>query len=431
MNSRPSEPTESGEDAVPGSYVEAAEWLLSLELFGMDFGIGRMTRLLAKLGDPQAAFPAIHVVGSNGKSSTTRLAEAILRAHGKSTGAYLSPHVRTWTERVLVDGQPVGEEEFALAAASVARAARAVDKEGTWGPVTQFEAVTAVGFVLLARAAVEVAVVEAGLGGRLDATNVIAAPVSVLASVGLEHTRWLGDTVAAIASEKLDVVAAGSTLVIPADLNPEALPVAAARAEQVGARIVVAPASSQLSPEGTPPYLSHNLALAAAAAHAFLGLLDEGAVREAVEAGALRMRGRFEPIGEAPRTILDGAHNADGVKALLRALGEAGASHPVVACVSILDDKDAATMIAALGEVVDRFVFTRSAHPRSVDPARLVEVAAKMAGESPSEIVEEPHAALAAARREAGPAGTVVVTGSLYLIADLGRPPGAGGGSTL
>ncbi len=417
-------------EKIPQSFEEAGEWLLGLELFGMDFGTDRMRRLLSVVGDPQDSFRAIHVVGSNGKSSTTRLAEAILRAQGVSTGAYLSPHLGSWTERVLIDGGQAGESDFAAAAADVARAVRQVDGTGEAGPVTQFEAMTAIAFLLFARVGVEAAVVEAGLGGRLDATNVIDAPVCVLVSVGLEHTRWLGETVSAIAAEKLDVVSPASTLVVPADLNPGALDVAVARADEVGARIVVAPASSPLAPPGTAPYLSHNLALAAAAAHAFLGALDDSLVRQAVGSGALDIRGRYEIAGGEPRTILDGAHNADGAAALARALEEEDPGRPVVACLSILDDKDADAMIGALAGVVDRFVFTRSSHPRSISPSRLVEIAGE-AGGRPAGTVEEPHAALESARAAAGPSGTVVAAGSLYLIADLGRPVGARGASTL
>ena len=417
-------------EKIPRSFEEAGEWLLGLELFGMDFGTDRMRRLLSAVGDPQESFRAIHVVGSNGKSSTTRLAEAILRAHGASTGAYLSPHLGSWTERVLIDGGQATEPGFAAAAADVARAVTQVDGTGESGPVTQFEAITAIAFLLFARLGVEAAVVEAGLGGRLDATNVIDAPVSVLVSVGLEHTRWLGDTIAEIAAEKLDVVSPASTLVVPADLDPEALDVAVARAEQVGARIVVAPASSPLAPAGTAPYLSHNLALAVAAAHAFLGALDDSLVLQAVGSGALEIRGRYEIVGSEPRTILDGAHNADGAAALARALEEDTPGRPVVACLSILDDKDAGAMIGSLAGVVDRFVFTRSSHPRSMSPRSLARIAGETGGR-PAETVEEPHAALESARASAGPTGTVVAAGSLYLIADLGRPAGARGASTL
>lgn len=430
MSSRRSEGAPEAAPAVPGSYAQAGEWLLGLELFGMDFGTDRMRRLLGVLGDPQSGFRAIHVVGSNGKSSTTRLTEAILREQGLATGAYLSPHLGTWTERVLVGGEQASEEAFLSAAADVAGAAAEIDGRGEGGPVTQFEALTAIAFLVLARAGVEAAVIEAGLGGRLDATNVIGAPVTACVSVGLEHTRWLGETIREIATEKLDVVVPGSTLVVPADLHPDALAVAVARTGEVGARLVVAPAESPLAPSGTPHYLSHNLALAAAAAHSFLGALDEASIGRAVDSGALLMRGRFEEVGERPTTILDGAHNPDGTAALAETIARSDPGRPVVACLSILDDKDAPAMLASLAAAVDRFVFTRCTHPRAVDPDELRELARAGGIEAP-EAVDDPHAALDRARAIAGPGGTVVATGSLYLIADLGRPAGARGASTL
>ena len=426
MSSPPSEQAGRAPGPSPSSFAEAGRWLLGLELFGMDFGTDRMRRLLGALGNPQRSFRAIHVVGSNGKSSTTRLADAVLRSQGTASGAYLSPHLRSWNERVLVGGAPVGEAAFTAAVARVAQAAPGAAAGG--GPVTQFEALTATAFLLLAEAGVAAAVVEAGLGGRLDATNVLDAPVTVCTSVGLEHTRWLGGTVGEIATEKLDVVAPGSTLVIPADLAPEAFDVAAATAGRRDARLVVAPADSSLAPPGTPPFLRANLALALAACHAFLGAIDEGAAASVLSEGALDIPGRFEIAGRDPLTILDGAHNPDGAAALARAL--AGASGPVVACVAVLDDKDAEGIIGALCGVIDRFVLTSCAHPRSLAPEALGAVASR-AGVEEFELAGEPHDALARARALAGRGGTAVATGSLYLIADLGRERGAGGGSTL
>lgn len=426
MSSPPSEALGSRSHP-PLDYGQAEDWLLGLELFGMDFGTGRMRRLLARLGDPQSRFAAIHVVGSNGKSSTVRITEAILRAQGTPSGAYLSPHLTSWTERVLVGGRPVSGERFSRAASEVAAAAEAEDRSGQGGPVTQFEALTAIAFVLLAEAGVRVAVVEAGLGGRLDATNVIGAPVVACTSVGLEHAAVLGDTVAEIAIEKLDVVGPGATLVVPADLPPDALEVAVRRTSATGARMVVAPRSSPLAPKGTAPYLSHNLALAAAAAHAYLGALDEAAVSRALEAGALEIDGRFQPVGERPLTILDGAHNPDGARALAAAIGSGALPGPVVACMAVLDDKDAAGMIEALRPRVDRFVFTSCSHPRSLSAEEL----ARAAGDAGFETVDGAHAALARARSLAGPDGTALATGSLYLLAELVREPGSGLGATL
>src|SRR4051812_927813 len=186
---------------------DAERLLLSLELFGMRFGLDRMRRLLTALGSPQERFAAVHVVGTNGKSSTVRLAAAILRRHGLRVGAYLSPHLVSFTERVRVDDRDVSGAALAEAVHRALDAAEAVERTLEPGDhVTQFEAITAAAFDHLARAGVDVAVVEAGLGGRLDATNVLPSRVQVLTNVSLEHTRLLGTTVHAIAEQKLAVV---------------------------------------------------------------------------------------------------------------------------------------------------------------------------------------------------------------------------------
>ena len=204
--------------------ADAEAWLLGLELFGMRFGLDRMRRLLTALGSPQDRYGAIHVVGTNGKSATTRMTAAILERHGVRAGSYLSPHLVSFAERIRVGDADIGEEAFAAAVGRARQATQRVDRTLEEGDqVTQFEALTAAALDELACQEVEVAVVEAGLGGRYDATNVLDAPVVVLTNVGLEHTRWLGPTVTDIAREKLAVLPPGGTLVLGADLHPDAL----------------------------------------------------------------------------------------------------------------------------------------------------------------------------------------------------------------
>ena len=204
---------------------EAERYLLSLELFGMRFGLDRMRRLMTALGHPERSFDSIHVVGTNGKSSTTRMIAAILSRHGLGTGAYLSPHLVSFGERIRVGDIDVAPNEFAAAVARAAHAAELVDHSLAGDDrVTQFEALTAAAYSELSRREVEVAVIEAGLGGRYDATNVIPSQVQVLTGVGLEHTRWLGPTIADIAREKLAVVQEGATLVLTSSQNSRALP---------------------------------------------------------------------------------------------------------------------------------------------------------------------------------------------------------------
>src|SRR4051794_8921718 len=206
------------------TYAESERYLLSLELFGMRFGLDRMRRLMTALGSPQERFGTIHVAGTNGKSSTVRMAAAILARHGLRAGAYLSPHLVSFTERIRIDDGDVSEERFGAAVARAARAAEKVNRTlEADDRVTQFEALTAAAYSELAEAGVDVAAIEAGLGGRYDATNVIPSRVQVLTNVGLEHTRWLGPTIADVAAEKLDIVRAGATLVVGADLHDDAM----------------------------------------------------------------------------------------------------------------------------------------------------------------------------------------------------------------
>jgi dihydrofolate synthase/folylpolyglutamate synthase len=400
------------------SLEDAERHLLSLELFGMRFGLERMRRLLTVLGSPQEEFAAIHVVGTNGKSSTVRFTAALLEAHGVRAGAFLSPHLTSFAERVRIGDADLGPDAFAAAVQRAAAAAAKVDRTLPDGErVTQFELVTAAGFSELARRGVEVAVVEAGLGGRHDATNVLGAPVCVLTTVGLEHTRWLGPTVRDIAREKLAVVRPGATLVL-GDVPPEAEEEARLR----GATIVRALDTGVR----LPGYQRTNFALAAAAARAQLGALDPARVAEA--AARAQVPGRLQRIADAPLTVLDGAHNPSGVQALTAALdgedGILGDRRRLVAVVSILDDKDAAGMLRALLPRCAAVVFTASANPRALPAATLASLAGQLGG-PPSEIVAGPRAALERARELAGEDGAVLATGSIYLVADLLTPAGA------
>ena len=411
------------------TYAEAERYLLSLELFGMRFGLDRMRRLMTALGAPQERFGSIHVAGTNGKSSTVRMAAAILRRHGLRAGAYLSPHLVSFTERIRIDDADVSEERFAAAVARAARAAEKVDRTLEEGDrVTQFEALTAAAYSELARAGVDVAVIEAGLGGRYDATNVIPSRVQVLTNVGLEHTRWLGPTIADVAAEKLDIVRPGATLVVGADLHEDAMALARRVCDARGARLLVAPAHSGVQLLAQGEHQQRNFAVARAAAEAYLGSLDETAVRAA--AASTLVPGRFQIVDEAPVTVLDGAHNAAGMAALAQSLRDFAAGRRLVACVSVLDDKDAAGMLRELLPLCAEVVFTASANPRAL-PAGTLESLAGQLGGPPVRTVAGPRRALEAAREAAGPDGVVVATGSIYLIADLLRPEGARGRSMM
>ena len=353
-------------------------WLESLTPWPAEFGLETMRRLLAALGDPQRHFPAIHVVGTNGKTTTTRLTEALLAGAGLAVGAYTSPHVLAWSERIRTRGVEADLERM------LARVRPAAEELGA----TQFEALTAAAFSEFASAEVDAAVVEAGLGGRHDATNVLGARVVVLTNVGLEHTEVLGETREEIAAEKLAVLTPGGTAILG---EPEWE--AAARA--AGAESVVFAGST-------------NLALALAAAETFLGRQVDPSPAEELE-----IAGRVERVADRPLEIWDGAHNLSGVGWLLARLP----ARRYVVVASILEDKDADGMLAALSALGDVFVATSSRNPRSLPPEELARRARRFF--SDVEAIPDAAEALALARARAGEDGAVLLTGSLYLLADL------------
>jgi dihydrofolate synthase/folylpolyglutamate synthase len=354
----------------------ALEYVESLSPWPKDgFGLDRIQALLTRLGDPQLRYPSIHVVGTNGKSTVTRTIEALLAAAGLSVGAYLSPHVRGWAERIRVRGS---EADFEAAIERVRAEAERLE-------ATQFEVLTAAALTEFAAAGVDVAVVEAGLGGRHDATNVLRSPVQVLTNVGLEHTEVLGATREAIAVEKLAVIQPGAVVVL-GEPEWEAL------ARENGAESVIVAGHS-------------NLALGLAAAEAFLGRPVDGHVD-------VRLPGRLERVSEDPLEIWDGAHNLSGLGYALPRLPSA---HYVIVA-SILADKDVDGMLAALSVLGDRLVATSSSNERALSAADLAQRGAPFFRYV--EPIKDSAEALAHARA-LGEA--VLVTGSLYLLADLAK----------
>jgi dihydrofolate synthase / folylpolyglutamate synthase len=317
-----------------------------------------MRRLTTLLGLPQHRFASIHVVGTNGKSSVTRMVAALLEAHGFATGACVSPHPARWSERVLIHGEEIAPEEFAAAVERTAEAADVVNRGLEEGEeLTQFEVATAAAFVALAAAHVDVAVIEAGLGGRLDATNTVPSRVTALTSIGLDHTEWLGETECEIATEKLAVLRDHTTLVL-GRVSADVATLAERTARERGARLLIAPEDpgDEIELRAGGGFQRRNFALACSAAEAFLGKLDPRPV--AAVAAKLTVPGRLERIADDPPIVLDVAHNPDGAAALAEALAEIAAGRPVVACVAVLADKDASAMLAALAPAIDRLVAT-------------------------------------------------------------------------
>jgi dihydrofolate synthase / folylpolyglutamate synthase len=338
--------------------MRSTRWIESLSPWPEEFGLDRMLELLARLGHPECAFPAVHVVGSNGKSTATRTIAELLRAEGLRVGAYTSPHVDGWHERLDTD-----PETFERALERVRPAAERLG-------ATQFEALTAAALAEFAAAGVDVAVVEAGLGGRLDATNVLGAPVVHLTNVSLEHTDVLGATRQAIAREKLAVVRPGATCVLG---EPEWAPLVPQ------ARVLVGGARE--------------------AAEAFLG-------RPTAAEVSVSLPGRLELRGEE---VWDGAHNLAGVEWLVARLER----RDYVICCSILQDKDAPAMLERLSTVGSTLIATQSSNPRAIPAADLAALAEPFyervhTGSDPSTCLER-----------ARQLGTPLVTGSLYLLADL------------
>jgi dihydrofolate synthase/folylpolyglutamate synthase len=401
-------------------------YLDSLEPVGWRLGLERMWKLTTALGLPQRRFASVHVVGTNGKSSVTRMVAALLEAHGVPSGACLSPHTSRWTERTLVRGEEISPEAWADAVAQVAAAAEGVNRTLSDGEaVTEFEAATAATFVALARARVKAAAIEAGLGGRLDATNTIPSRVTVLTSVGLDHTEWLGETELEIAAEKLAVLRDQSTLVL-GRVSGEVRELAERVAAEHAATLVVAPEDPgpEIELAATGPFQRRNFALATAAAEAFLGAVDPA--RVAAVAAGLRIPGRLELIGESPPTYVDAAHNPDGAAALAEALPGIAAGRPVVACLAILADKDAPAMIAALAPSLRAAVCTEippaalEGHGRPGAHSRPAGELADLCQTHGLEAVAEPR--LEPALRRATDlargtfSGVLLVTGSNYLV---------------
>jgi dihydrofolate synthase / folylpolyglutamate synthase len=345
------------------------DWLEALSPWPEEFGLGRMHALLTELGEPQRRYRAIHVVGTNGKSTATRRAAAFLLREGLTVGAYTSPHVTGWNERIQVDGEDADLE------GALDRVREPAERLGA----TQFEVLTAAAFAEFAASRVDVAVVEAGLGGRLDATNVLDAEVVALTNVALDHTDVLGDTRERIAVEKLAVVAPGATVVLG---EPEW----ASRARARGAARIV-PAED----------------VGRAAAEALLDRSLHGDVE-------VTLPGRFEQVGD---DVFAGAHNPAGVEWLLARLPR----RDYVVVASILEDKDAGAMLRLLARAGHTFVATASYSARALPADELARLARPHFDRV--ETAPDPAAAVELARELAGPDGAVLVTGSLYLLADL------------
>ena len=410
--------------------------------------LDRITMLCDLLGSPQRAYPSIHLTGTNGKSSTARMIDALLQGFGLRPGRYTSPHLDSVTERITIDGQPLSEERFVEVYDELAPYVEMVDSRSPV-PMTFFELLTAMAFAAFADSPVDVAVLEVGLGGRWDATNVVEAGTAVILPVGLDHVPLLGTTLAEIATEKAGIIYPGATVVL-AQQQPEAAEVLLRRCAEVGATVareglefgVLARATAVggqlLSLQGLggryedvylPLHGAHqaaNAAAALAAVEAFLGGGDKGMLDlELVREGFARTSspGRLEVVRTSPTVLLDAAHNAHGMTATVAALSDAFAFTHLVAVVAVLGDKDALAMLEVLEPAVAQIVITQNSSPRAMPVDFLADLARDVFGEDRVTIEDALDDALttavglADAEAEYGGAG-VLVTGSVVTVGE-------------
>jgi dihydrofolate synthase/folylpolyglutamate synthase len=408
-----------------------------------------MLGLLEAMGRPDEGYPIIHIAGTNGKTSTSRLATLLLVNHGLTTGTYTSPHLQRVEERLGVNGRVATEEDFALAVSDVEAFALVREQQGA-DPNTYFELTTAAAFAFFANQPVNAAVLEVGLGGRLDATNVVDAEVCVVTSIGIEHTEYLGSDLAGIAAEKVAITGLNSILVT-GPLPDLALEVAEARARDLGIHhrhygkdfsvlaadrgvggwlVTIDGAEDTYEDLFLPLHGRHqvvNLANAIAASEAFLGRkLDADAVHEA--ATAATMPGRMESLGTEPLLMVDGAHNTDGVDVLVESLLEEFPSRRWHVVFGVMGDKNVEAMVERLADIARGYVVTAPESERAVPPDEL----AKRVGvitDLPVQVARSVEDAIGLAKAKAGPDGSVLVAGSLYLVGEvrsilLGSPRG-------
>jgi dihydrofolate synthase/folylpolyglutamate synthase len=414
------------------------------EVLGMVPDLDRITDLMDLLGSPQRSYPAIHLTGTNGKTSTTRMVDALLRGFGLRPGRYTSPHLSTVRERIAIDGVPVDEETFARAYDDIAPYLDLVD---TRHPerVTYFEALTALAFLWFADKPVALGVFEVGMGGTWDATNLVAGDVAVLCPIALDHPE-LGSTVPEVAAEKAGIIHEGARVVSGVQ-ELGAAEVLVRRCAEVGAELAVegvhfgvrsrsvAVGGQLLTIDGLggtyeevflPLHGAHqasNAACALAAVEAFLGGGAQPLDVDAVRAGfALAdSPGRLEIVRRSPTVLLDGAHNPAGVRALVAALEESFGFGTLVGVVAVLSDKDVHAMLAALEPLLNEIVVTTNQSPRALSPDDLAAAAVAVFGEERVRVEPALPDALDAAvalADEAADAGAVLVTGSLYTVGE-------------
>jgi dihydrofolate synthase/folylpolyglutamate synthase len=415
--------------------------------------LDRIEAFTELLGDPQRAYPVIHLTGTNGKTSTSRMIDTLLRALDLRTGRFTSPHVERMSERISVDGEPLSDEDFVRAFNDVAPYTHLVDVSQDH-PLSFFETVVGMAYAAFADAPVDVAVVEVGMGGSWDATNVVDASVAVVLPVSVDHARYLGETPAEIAVEKAGIIKAGATAVL-AQQEPDVAQVLLERAAEVGATVaregvefgvvsrVAAVGGQVVTLQGLrgrydevflPLYGAHqaqNAAVALAAVEAFVGgdePLDDEVVRTAY--AEVTSPGRLEIVRRSPTIVLDAAHNPHGAEATAAALEDSFSFDPLVGVIGVMTDKDADGLLAAFEPHLAHVVCTQNSTDRAMSADRLAESARAIFGEHRVSVVPRLVDAIdqATALAEAGAAasvsvgsGAVLVTGSVVTVGEARR----------
>ncbi len=362
----------------------------------------RIAALVDILGSPQLTYPTIHVGGTNGKTTTSRMIDSLLFAHGLRTGRFTSPHLETYRERIAINGEPIDPKDLIFAYNDIAAYLDLIDTKFN-DPISFFEAVTALGFVAFAEHPVDVAVIEVGMGGEWDATNVVDADVSVLMPIGFDHMEYLGHTLHEIAATKAGIIKEGGFIVL-AQQEPEAAKELIRKAAEVGADVVregieycvasraVAVGGQLITITGLhdtyddiflPLHGKHqaaNAASALVAVEAFFG--DQPLDIEAVRAGfaAVTSPGRCEVVHRDPTIILDAAHNPHGAKALAETLSNEFNFDEIIAVVGVFGDKDATGILQELEQIVDHVIVTQSSSTRAMSSGELEKIASRVFG---------------------------------------------------
>lgn len=404
-------------------------------------------RVVELLGDPQRMYGVIHIAGTNGKTSTARITESLLRAHGLRTGLMTSPHLRSLNERISIDGEPISDRMLADNWADVEPYIQMVDAEllaHSQPALTFYEALTALTFACFADAPVDVAVVEVGMGGEWDATNVVVADVAVLTPIAMDHAEFLGNTIREIARTKAGIIKpacrvvsaiqteeAMEEIVAACDHDEATLAVlgrdfAVTSLDQaVGGQVVsISGLAGEYRQLGLPLLGEHqadNAALAIAAVESFLGNGEQALGSEVVEDGILLSSspGRLQIIDRQPTVIIDAAHNPHGAEALTRALMASFSFDRLICVLGVLQEKDVTGIVEALDAVVDHFVVTQSSSDRALSVSDLADTVSAIAG--PDRVDARPHVldAIERAKELAGIEGGVIITGSITLIGEV------------